>query len=187
MKYILLIFTLGYLATACLRLPSPDAPVLQSQNQTLPSALQGNYTEKLRVGNQTIFVEIATTPGEQQQGLSGREALTDNEGMLFDFRPTPPSLPLPRGGIKNNSPPYQGGVEGGLRPGFWMKDMKFSLDLIWIKNQTIIAITKNVPYPKNGAAQLPLYYPPSAIDSVLEVNAGWTDRHQIVVGDEVKF
>ena len=104
-----------------------------------------------------LKIEIADDPIEQSQGLSNRESLASDCGMLFIF-------PQP------------------TMPGFWMKDMKFSLDLIWIDaNSEIVEITKNVSpttYPKS-------FTPPSPIKYVLEVNAGWADENDINTGDEV--
>jgi uncharacterized membrane protein (UPF0127 family) len=128
------------------------------------------YTTPLKVGGTKIFVKVAKSDEEKRQGLSGQEKLRDEQGMLFDFT-----------------------QEAEARPGFWMKEMKFDLDLIWIKKNPstgsgrIIGITANVPSPKNADDKLPLYSPPSPIDMVLEVTAGWSERHKVKVGDEVEF
>ncbi len=123
-----------------------------------------DYTIPLRVSNHKIFVSLAKSEEEKRHGLSGQDRLTDEQGMLFDFT-----------------------GETNARPGFWMKEMKFDLDLIWIKNKKIIGITANVPSPKNAGDKLPLYSPPSAVDMVLEVNAGWSERNGVKAGDEVKL
>lgn len=118
---------------------------------------------ELQIGNNSLKVELADTETKRNLGLSGRGFLEDNHGMLFvDFMPPT------------------------LTPAFWMKDMNFDIDIIWIKDNQIIGITENVPKPveKNN---LPLYYPPSAIDSVLEVNAGWSKTHQLKNGDKVEL
>ena len=121
------------------------------------------YTTPLRVGSQQILVEVADTDDTREQGLSGRPGLTDAEGMLFDFS-----------------------EQGASSVGFWMKDMKFALDLIWINDHKIIGITPNVPPQSDATAQLPIYYPPSLVTEVLEVRAGWAAAHSLQVGDEVK-
>ncbi|MBI2065143.1 MAG: DUF192 domain-containing protein [Candidatus Yanofskybacteria bacterium] len=111
----------------------------------------------LSINGTNIKVEIADEPNEQSQGLSGRESLANDSGMLFVF-------PQP------------------IITGFWMKDMKFSLDLIWIDERgKIIEITKNispVTYPET-------FLPPSPIKYVLEVNAGWSDKNNIKIGDKI--
>ena len=97
-----------------------------------------------------------------EQGLSGRPRLTNSQGMLFNFGTS-------------------------TTPGFWMKDMNFDLDFIWIRDGKIIGITPNVPAPaqdkKFDTASLPTYYPPSAVNQVLEVNAGWAEKNNVTVGD----
>lgn len=142
------------------------------------------YSTALEVGGKKIFVEIVNTLEKMQQGLSGREKLDDGQGMLFDFSGLPEK-----------------------RPGFWMKDMKFDLDLIWIKNNPstpstdaqgrpeetrgatssgrIVGITPNVSRPKSVDDKLPSYYPPDDIDQVLEVVAGWSEKYKIKVGDRI--
>src|SRR4051812_1798797 len=63
----------------------------------------------INIAGQHVVVDLATTPTTREQGLSGRAALPENHGMLFVFD-TP-----------------------GVYP-FWMKDMNFPIDMIWISN-----------------------------------------------------
>ncbi len=128
----------------------------------LSKAHDVNYSHKLQVGKQKLMAEIVQTPEAMQQGLSERTSMQDNEGMLFDL-----------GSTKKI-------------PAFWMKDMKFNLGLIWIAEGKIIGITSNVPAP-TGSGQLPTYRPPAPVNQVLEVNAGWTEKNDIKVGDEIKL
>ena len=72
-----------------------------------------------------------------------------------------------------------------LQPSFWMKDMHFPLDIIWIKDNTIVKIDKNVPLENNQ--NLTKYKPQQPINKVLEVNAGYTRRYDIKVGNKIKF
>lgn len=146
-KYLLILAAIAATSAGCTKMTTaPVAP----------------YTTALQAGTQKIFVQVVTTPQEMQQGLSGREKLGDNQGMLFNF-----------------------GAGAGVTPQFWMKDMKFNLDLIWIKNNKIVSITKNAPKPEPGAkdSQLAVYSSPAPVDAVLEVNAGWTDRNAVKIGD----
>lgn len=128
------------------------------------------YDRELIVGDKMLSAQVVSTPEEMEQGLSGRAGMEDGQGMLFDF-----------------------GKGATVTPNFWMKDMNFSLDFIWIKNNKVIGITKNVPAPIKSQGQkikdneLPLYPPPSPVDAVLEVNAGWTERNKIKIGDEVRL
>jgi uncharacterized membrane protein (UPF0127 family) len=128
--------------------------------------MQTPYTKNLQVGDKKLLVQIVTSGIDMQQGLSDRSKLEDNQGMLFD---------------------YGAGTE--QMPTFWMKSMRFNLDLIWIKDKKIIGVTKNVPAPLPSASlsTLPTYSPPSPVDQVLEVNAGWVERNNIKIGDEISL
>lgn len=110
-----------------------------------------------------VKVEIADTTAERKKGLSGRKSLEEDHGMLFSFE----------------------GKE--LTPGFWMKDMLFPLDIIWIKGDEIVKIDKNVAIPGKKETTFKLYYPPVSVNYVLEVNAGFSDKNKIKVGDTVKI
>ena len=147
--------------------PTNNASNIPSANTQTPTPQVASvYTTPLQVGSEVIFVEVAVSEQAQEQGLSYRDSLQDNQGMLFDLRPT-----------------------DDTRPGFWMKDMKFDLDMIWINEGKIIAINNNVPKPAPGQQQkdLPIYFPPSTVDMVLEMNAGWAASHSVKVGDAVSF
>lgn len=113
----------------------------------------------------TIAVEIADTPEKTTLGLSYRESLPENHGMLFIF----PETHIPT---------------------FWMKGMNFPLDMIWIdENNIVVDITENVPQPSPGTPEyeLPHYSPKVATKNVLEVNAGFVEKNGIEVGDTVKL
>ncbi len=121
------------------------------------------YHTPLIVGNQTLAVSLRKTDTEQAKGLSGSPKISDAQGMLFDFTLKP--------GLKT----------------FWMKDMNFDLDLIWIQKNKIIGITQKVPHPKKNTpeSELSLYHSPGVVDMVLEVNSGWAEKYKIKVGDEI--
>ena len=113
------------------------------------------------IGNKTVHVQVADTDVLRTQGLSGRVSLGANEGMMFRF-PAPDQY------------------------GFWMKDMQFPLDFIWIRAGVVSQITPNVPAQPNAADKdLTMYLPALPVDSVLEVNAGWANSSGIKVGDAV--
>lgn len=118
--------------------------------------------QTITIGGSTFDVELATTMAEQACGLSGRTGLGDNQGMLFMF------------GRPNTQT-------------FWMKDMTFALDIIWIGGGKVVGVTENVPPPAPGAHiwELKLYGSPSNTDSVLEVSAGTVTKDGIKVGDAV--
>jgi hypothetical protein len=123
----------------------------------------GQYMQahgKVEIGGVTVKVEIASDPAEMAKGLSGRESLGENRGMLFVF-----------------AEPDQ--------TAFWMKDMKFPLDIIWIQGDEIVDIAANLP-PLAGD-YVSTYSPRVPANYVLEVNAGFTAEHGVKVGDKVKI
>ncbi len=91
----------------------------------------------LKIGEQIIEVEIADTNEERAQGLSGRETLEIGHGLLFVFE-TP--------GIYS----------------FWMKDMKFPIDIIWIdEHWTVVGVERGVTpetFPKSFLPNSPVKY-----------------------------
>jgi uncharacterized protein len=115
---------------------------------------------KVTIDKHDFSVELATTSAQQQLGLSGRASMPKNQGMLFIFQ------------TANRYP-------------FWMKDMKFNLDMIFINNNKIVSIFQNVPAPKNANANLPTYAPSSAANEVLELNAGVAKADGFKNGDTV--
>ena len=125
------------------------------------------YNTQIEIGDNKLNVQIVSSAADMQQGLSGRTNMPANDGMLFDF-----------------------GAAANSAGAFWMKDMNFNLDFIWIKNHQVVGVTYDAPAPignwKLEIENLPLYYPPSPIDEVIEVNAGWAKENNIRVGDAVK-
>ena len=70
---------------------------------------------------------------------------------------------------------------------FWMKNMKFPIDIIFIKSGKIVTIHKDVMPPKNLTDALPIYNPKEPADTVLEINAGLSEDYKFKEGDEVKL
>jgi len=113
--------------------------------------------QTVQVGGTSIRATIADTPATREKGLSGRAGLANDEGMLFIF---------PRDGTYS----------------FWMKDMRFSIDIIWISaGGRIVHIAPDVSpetYPEDFVSPTPARY-------VLEVPAGFAGVHGLDVGDIV--
>ncbi len=114
---------------------------------------------RVSINGQKIDVIVADTPKERARGLSGREQLSDREGMLFEFS----------------------------RPDeycFWMKDMKFPIDIIWLgSNKQVVDIKSNVSpdtYPQTFCPNEPAQY-------VIEVGAGRANEWQISNGVSADF
>ena len=117
------------------------------------------------IGNATYSVDLAILPEERQQGLSGRERMAPDEGMLFVF-------------------------EEERQLNFWMKEMHFPLDIIWIDSQCrLVEVAANVPTPPPGAAndEIPRVQSPAPARYVLELNAGEAERKGLQAGDLIQF
>lgn len=115
-------------------------------------------TASVAVGNSSFYIEVADNFASRAKGLSGHAPLTADQGMLFIFQ-----IPAP----------YP----------FWMKDMTFPLDIIWIRANKVIGFAENAPVP--SGSDTPSFSPPGMVDMVLEVNSGVVKNQGINVGDEV--
>lgn len=119
--------------------------------------------KEIKIADVKVPVEVTNNEELRKKGLSGRISLEENGGMLFVF------------GKKD------------VFPSFWMKDMKFPIDIIWINNGKVVKIDKNIQPPEVGISdsQLTLYRPDKPIDYVLEVNSGFSEKNKVEVGNTV--
>ncbi len=116
---------------------------------------------EVRIGGKSISADVAQTPSSRERGLSGRKNLPEGSGMLFVF-----------------------GARG--RYSFWMKDMFFPIDIVWIGGNSIVDIAPDVPPPAQGA-ELRVYEPRESADFVLEVPAGMAMKSGWKIGDTVEI
>ena len=119
----------------------------------------------MNIGSVTFAAEIANTGELRTKGLSERDALDSQTGMLFIF-------------------------DDGRAATFWMKGMRFSLDFVWIGSGcTVVAGTKDVPKaaPGTPSSDLPLYRSFVEAEYNFEINAGEVEKLGISVGDSVAF
>ncbi|MEI8232259.1 MAG: DUF192 domain-containing protein [bacterium] len=105
-----------------------------------------------------IQVELSQTTSQWEKGLSGRADLGDLDGMLFIF--TQYHVPI-----------------------FWMKDMQFPLDMIWISDGVVVDIAENAKVESTD--KLPTYSPKVPVNMVLETRAGWAKDNGIAIGDKL--
>ncbi len=116
--------------------------------------------KKVCIKQVCVEAEIADSAPKQAKGLMHREGLSDKEGMLFIF---------------DKEDIYT----------FWMKNMQFALDIIWInQNKEIVDINTNV-LPCGASCENII--PREEAKYVLEVCAGFVERNQIKIGDKVSF
>ena len=108
-----------------------------------------------------ISVEVADTVEKRSLGLGKRSGLENGWGMLFVF-------------------------EKRKQHGFWMKDMEFPLDIIWLDNHRIAYILRNVQPAKSGVIP-PVMTPPVAGNFVLEIDAGRAEELKLQVGQRLRY
>jgi len=100
--------------------------------------------KNISINGQVIHVQVADTSGEINRGLSGKSCTADSQGMLFN---------LGRSG----------------QYAFWMKDMKFSIDIVWLNSKhEVVQVDKSISpstYPKTFTSSQPAQF-------VLELKAG---------------
>jgi len=119
--------------------------------------VQTSQINTAEINGAVFSVDISDTEMERNRGLSGREQLATDEGMLFVFE------------------------ESGIYP-FWMKDMNFPIDIVWIGEDLRIVYVKENATPES----FPEAFSPDIFARyVLEVNAGTTKSKKFKIGDKV--
>lgn len=121
---------------------------------------QNTKETHVTVNDSKFQVEIADTDTEKQIGLSKTESLPENEGMLFLF----------------DAPDYYS---------FWMRDMKFPIDIIFINGNKVTTVISNALPPSETNGSLPTFQPREKSDKVLEVNAGIAKKYNITEGSVI--
>ena len=113
----------------------------------------------IRLEGTDIRLELAATPAARALGLSGRQSLAGNEGMLFSYE-TPGTYC------------------------FWMKDTFVALDMIWLdKDKRIIHIEQDV-LPSSYPAQ---FCPPDSALHIIELKAGTAKELHLHTGQTLDF
>jgi len=115
----------------------------------------------LVVNEQKVFVEVMDSVEKRSQGLSGRKSLGQDEGVLFIF---------PQPGLYS----------------FWMKEMRFNLDFVFIHDQVVVDLIEDVPYPQPKEAPQKVKSK-AEFDKVLEINAGKIEEWGIEIDDQLEF
>lgn len=116
-------------------------------------------TRLISVGDTTVVVDVVSTDLLRQKGLSGRESLADGTGMLFVF-------------------------DTSDRWGIWMKDMRFAIDILWIREDGVVVTLKEhvapESYPTVFSSTEPARY-------VLELPAGFARKHGVGEGSVIQL
>lgn len=120
---------------------------------------QANRNTTLEFGSRTLSVEKVKSEHDRARGLGGRESIADDYAMLFVY-------------------------EDSGEHCFWMKDMNFPIDIIWLDEmKKVIYIAAYVPpesYPSS-------FCPPTEARYVLEVRAGLSDEASVDVGTQLQL
>jgi uncharacterized protein len=129
----------------------PPQPQTQPQIQSLP------ITAQITIAQQTIGLEVASTPLQQEIGLMSRTELAADRGMLFPFDP-------PRG------------------VSFWMKNTLIPLDLIYLHQGVVKQIYTAPPCKTDNCS---VYPSNSVIDQVIELPQGRAQALGLKRGDRL--
>ena len=115
--------------------------------------------QQLQISGQTINVEKVSLAEARQQGLSGRPCISPNQAMLFNF-------------------------DKAGRYDFWMKDMRFAIDIVWLDSaKTITEISPSLDpssYPQTFTSNEPSRF-------VLELPAGRAAQLNFQPGQTLNF
>ncbi|MDP9237521.1 MAG: DUF192 domain-containing protein [Chloroflexota bacterium] len=157
-------FTVALLAfSGCSSTPR-SAPATPAPAATATVVTVAFQTADVRAGDRTIGVEVATTPAQRERGLGYRDALDADAGMIFD-------------------------LHGTRTQQFWMKGMRFALDMVWVDaSERVAQVTKDIP-PEPGVPddRLRLYASDLPVAYVIEVNAGASSRLGLAPGAQLTF
>ena len=114
----------------------------------------------IEIRGQRVSLEVADTPRSQEKGLGYRDSLAWHHGMYFVYE----------------KPAFYA---------FWMKGMRFSIDIVWLRDGRIVDLDLNVPFEKGGNG--PTLRPAVLVDAVLEVPAGYATASSWQTGDRVHY
>lgn len=118
--------------------------------------------DSIAIKNKSFNLLYAKSDKEKEIGLSEKTSLPEDQAMLFIF----------------DKPDFYP---------FWMRDMKFPIDIIFIKDNKIVTIFSSAQPPKATGDALPIYKPETPVNMVLEINAGLSDKYGFKKGDDVKI
>lgn len=117
------------------------------------------YPHQTELNGTVLDIQVAVTDEEKELGLSGFSTLSENQGMLFIF-------------------------DAPGRYGFWMKDMHFPIDIIWLdRDLTVVHVERSVSpdtYPN-------VFTPDADASYVLETASGFSEKNNLKEGDRADF
>jgi uncharacterized membrane protein (UPF0127 family) len=117
--------------------------------------------QSVTIAGKAYRLEVVRTDAAREQGLSNRPALLPGTGMRFVFE-TPD------------------------RYTFWMKNMRFPIDIVFLQEGTIVNIANNLPYPKTAAETPASVRPPQPFTEAIELPAGDADKLGLKIGQLIE-
>ncbi|MCL2144167.1 MAG: DUF192 domain-containing protein [Endomicrobia bacterium] len=117
----------------------------------------------VKLADNDLRLVVVNSPKAKAEGLSNKDEIPE-DGMIFFF--------------------YETDILS-----FWMKDMRFPIDIIWISGDTVVGIEKNVPIPEPGTkiTDLPVYKSNEKADTVIELTAGAAEKLNIFPGSALEI
>ncbi|WP_100183256.1 DUF192 domain-containing protein [Candidatus Nitrosotenuis aquarius] len=120
------------------------------------------HQAKIDIDGFEILADVAYTDEQLEKGLSIKDNLNEDEGMLFIFQ-----------------------NEG--QHNFWMNNMKFPIDILWLDAAgKVIHIESNLQ-PCTSEFNCTVYEPQNNSLYVLETVAGFAEKHQVEIGTDIDF
>lgn len=156
MQRVIVVASLSVALMGCTVQPQTQSEFSESpQKQILQWPLTTAQTEtheriKLTTDRAELTLLLADTESERQQGLSGRDELP-LDGMLFVIDPV-------------------------RQTDIWMRDMRFDLDIIWLRDGRVVHRELSVPAARAQDRNPPTYGPSAPVDAVVEVAAGTAEH-----------
>lgn len=117
-------------------------------------------TKQVTIANHTFTAEVATTPKEQQIGLTKYASLSAEKAMLFTFPKTD-------------------------RHVFWMRNMKFPIDMLFLRDNAVVGVAANAQPAKATDKNITTYGGNITSDAVIEISAGLAEKYGIKEGTKV--
>lgn len=111
-----------------------------------------------QLNGKKLTLEVVTSSRDIKQGLSDRTDMAEDHGMLFKF-------------------------EQKAKHSFWMRNMWFSLDMIFLDDGKVVDIAKDMPSPNKTFGIPKTHTSKAEADAVLELKSGGADRYGIKEGD----
>jgi len=135
--------------------------IISAYSLLVPLVAQAKFIKITLPDGFQVTAELAVTEEQRQRGLMFREQMKEDQGMLFIF-------------------------ETEDIYAFWMKNMRFSLDLLWLDSERrIVHVEENVP--PCATEPCPSYEPSRPARYVLELVNGSVKKHNLRLGDRLEF